>query len=227
LPMQADGAGNVTSTMPAGDFCRAAAAILIGGDANTGAGGLSPLTMPLSWPAIETSLGAALTSAALASLGRRFAALVPGSPKFDGDAPLYVVRPFIRVKGHAGCAAKLVWAGPSDPFRILPWWDGDGPATIIALPDPANFKKMKPNVTFQVPPVLASLLRGDPKKTLSDGPSGSSIGVMWLCSFSIPIITICAFLVLGIFLSLFDLFFFWMAFIKICIPIPFPKPAPK
>jgi hypothetical protein len=82
---------------------------------------------------------------------------------------------------------------------------------------------MKPNVTFQVPDSLAALLRADPKKTLTDGPSGTGIGIAWLCSFSIPIITICAFLVLGIFLSLFDLFFFWMAFIKICIPIPVPK----
>ena len=40
---------------------------------------------------------------------------------------------------------------------------------------------------------------------------------------SIPIITICAFIVLNIFLSLFDLFFSWMLFIKICLPIPVPK----
>jgi hypothetical protein len=227
LPMQLDSQGNATSTMPAGDFCRAAAAILIGGDPNNGAGGFNPLTMPQSWPAIDAALGTTLTNEALASLNRRFAALVPGSPKFDGDAPLYVVRPFIRVKGHDGCPVKLVWADPSEPFRVLPWWNGDGPATIIPLPDPTDFKKMKPNVSFQVPPTLANLLRGDPKKTLSSGPSGGGVGVMWLCSFSIPIITICAFLAFGIFLSLFDLFFFWMAFVKICIPIPFPKSAPK
>ena len=44
-----------------------------------------------------------------------------------------------------------------------------------------------------------------------------------VCSFAIPTITICAFIVLNIFLSLFDLIFRWMAFIKICIPIPLPK----
>jgi hypothetical protein len=228
LPMQVDGQGNATRTMPAGDFCRTAAAILIGGDANKGAGGFDPLIMPYSWPAIDAALGSALTDEALASLSRRFAALAPGSPKFDGDAPLYIVRPFIRVKGHDGCPVKLVWADPSEPFRILPWWDGDGPATIIPLPDPTDFKKMKPNVAFQVPPTISNLLRGDPKKTLKDGPSGGGgVEIMWLCSFSIPIITICAFFTLNIFLSLFDLFFFWMAFIKICIPIPFPKSAPK
>jgi hypothetical protein len=224
LPMEQDSFGQVTRTMPAGDFCQAAAAILIGGDANAGAGGFNPLTMPLAWPAISAGLGEQLTTQALASLGRRFSTLAPGTPKYDGRAPKYSVRPFIRVKGHDHCPAKLVWANPTELFRVLPWWDGDGPATIIPLPDPRDFKKMKPNVSFQVPDSLAALLRADPKTTLKDGPSGGGgIGVMWLCSFSIPIITICAFLVLGIFLSLFDLIFFWMAFIKICIPIPVPK----
>ena len=224
LPMEQDSFGQITRTMPGGDFCRVAATILIGGDANAGAGGFNPLTMPLAWPAISDDLGNQLTAQALAGLGRRFAALAPGTPKYDGLAPQYSVRPFIRVKGHDSCPAKLVWATvPTEFFRILPWWDGDGPATIIPLPDPRDFKKMKPNVSFQVPDSLAALLRGDPKKTLTNGPSGTGIGISWLCSFSIPIITICAFLVLGIFLSLFDLVFFWMAFIKICIPIPVPK----
>ena len=39
-------------------------------------------------------------------------------------------------------------------------------------------------------------------------------------------ITICAFIVLNIFLGLFDLIFRWMMFIKICIPIPAPPSPP-
>jgi len=52
---------------------------------------------------------------------------------------------------------------------------------------------------------------------------GSSVGIGWICSFSIPVITFCAFIVLNIFLSLFDLIFRWMMFIKICIPYPKAK----
>ena len=151
---------------------------------------------------------------------------MPGRPKYDGAGPLYAVRPFIRVRCHDNCPSRLVWSDYSELFRILPWWDGDGPATKIPLPDPRDFRKMKPNVSFEVPPSLANLLRGKPSDMLKNPPSPSSGGgleIMWICSFSIPIITICAFLVLGIFLSLFDLIFFWMAFIKICIPIPKPK----
>jgi hypothetical protein len=62
----------------------------------------------------------------------------------------------------------------------------------------------------------------DPKKLVSgDGNEGASgIELDWICSFSIPIITLCAFIVLNIFLSLFDLIFRWTMFIKVCIPVP-------
>jgi hypothetical protein len=54
-----------------------------------------------------------------------------------------------------------------------------------------------------------------------EGKSGDApVELGWICSFSIPVITFCAFLVLNIFLSLFDLIFRWMMFIKICVPYP-------
>ena len=61
------------------------------------------------------------------------------------------MRGFLRVAGHDGCPEKLVWSMESERFRILPWWDGDGPAAIITLPDLANIKRIKPSVTFAMP----------------------------------------------------------------------------
>lgn len=223
LPMQRDGQGRVTRAMPAGVFVARAAPILIAGDPNTPPPGEPALTMPLEWPAIGASQGAHLMQLALACLSQRFATISPATPKFDGDGYRYAVRPFIRVKGHDDCPSRLVWSDYSEAFRILPWWDGDGPATKIPLPDPKNFRKMKPNITFEVPPSLANIIRGDPKKLADGEGSTGGLDIFWLCSFSMPIITICAFIVLSIFLSLFDLFLSWMAFIKICIPIPKPK----
>jgi len=49
------------------------------------------------------------------------------------------------------------------------------------------------------------------------------IGIAWLCGFNIPTITFCAFLVLNIFLGMLNIIFSWMAFVKICIPIPIIK----
>jgi hypothetical protein len=40
-----------------------------------------------------------------------------------------------------------------------------------------------------------------------------------MCSFSIPIITICALLVLMIFISLLNIVFWWAPFLKLCFPI--------
>jgi len=116
-----------------------------------------------------------------------------------------------------------VWSDYSERFRILPWWESDGPVTKVALPDIGDLKKIKPSVAFQVPASIANLLRGDMSKLKDGDGSTDGIDIAWLCSFSIPAITLCAFIVLGIFLSMFNLIFGWMAWIKVCIPIPKPK----
>lgn len=215
LPMERDATGRTTRTMPADAWTAAAAPILVAGEVN-----VSGLAMPLEWPALDGVLGERLTGAALACLARRFAALVPAAGKFANDADRYVVRPFLRARCAAGCPPRLVWSDESEPFRILPWWESDGPAARIALPNITDFRKVKPNVAFEVPPNIANLLQGDMKKLKDGEGSTSGLGIAWICSFSLPIITLCAFIVLSIFLSLFDLIFRWMAFIKICIPAP-------
>lgn len=220
LPMARDGNGTVTWAMPADIFVAKAAAILIAGDDN-----LDGLTMPLEWPLIDDVLGPRLTRAAQACLTAQFRNLIAETPKFDRDDRLYMVRPFVRVAGHDHCPPKLVWCnGYSEPFRILPWWDSDAPAARISLPALSKLRHLKPNITFELPPTLAGLLQGDMKKLKDgEGNQGPEFGLGWLCSFSIPIITICAFIVLNIFLSLFDIIFWWMAYLKICIPYPKPK----
>jgi len=218
LPMDVDAFGRTTRTMPAGEFTAQAAPILVAGEANP-----SGLRMPLSWPAIDQNTGAHLTELAMACLPTRFARLAVPAPKFDRLSAQYAVRAFIRVRGHAGCPPHLVWSDYSERFRILPWWESDGPVTKVALPDIGDLKKIKPSVAFQVPASIANLLRGDMSKLKDGDGSTDGIDIAWLCSFSIPAITLCAFIVLGIFLSMFNLIFGWMAWIKVCIPIPKPK----
>ena len=204
------------SSIDAATFVRQAAPVLIGREKNS-----AGHQMPLAWPRVDSGLGAQLTAAALDCLTERHAQLSASPGKFDAAKDEYAVRAFIRLVGHDGCPDHLVWAPAySETFRVVPWWDGDGPGTKISLPDLSQLGKVKPNVTFEMPPALANLLKGDMKK-LKDG-DGSTDGLQlgWLCSFSIPIITLCAFIVLNIFLSLFDLIFQWMIMLKICIPIP-------
>ena len=59
---------------------------------------------------------------------------------------------------------------------------------------------------------LTELQNGD-----LDSP-GLDIGM--ICSFSIPIITICAFILLMIIVQLLNIIFWWLPFFKICLPVP-------
>ena len=178
------------------------------------------VTMPTSWPRIDDQLGQQISAAALDCLTARFAALSVARPKFDRDQDLYAVRGYVRIKGHGDCPETLHWGDYSEDFRILPWWDGDGPAATIKLPDMSQLRKVKPNVQFQLPPALAGLLSGDMKALAKGEDPGKGLEIGWLCSFSLPIITLCAFIVLSIFLGLLNIFLQWMVYVKICIPIP-------
>ena len=136
-----------------------------------------------------------------------------------------MVRAFVRLKPEGTCPAHTEWSAYSEPFVIAPWYEGSGaPPVQIPLPDVTDrdlLRSLKPNVAFELPPALQNLLVGNPKDLLEGKPSGGGgFTIGWICSFSLPIITICAFICLNIFLSLFDLIFRWMFFIKICIPFP-------
>jgi hypothetical protein len=215
LPLTEDIEAGVTSSVSAADFVRKAGPILIGREVNS-----SGFAMPIRWPAVDTDVGGRLTEAALACLSEQYKARVGPPGKFADDNAQYVVRGFMRVAGHEGCPDKLVWSMESEGFRILPWWDGDGPGTSISLPSIGKLKSVKPSVAFSMPPEIANLFKGDLTKVADGDAKEDTSGIAWLCSFSIPFITICAFICLNIFLGLFDLIFRWMMWIKICIPIP-------
>lgn len=220
LPL-ADAAGKpIEGTTPAGEFLRAATAILLDGDTPA-----DPPTMPLGWPALDTDTAGRLAQALHACLLRRFEALSGQAGRYDEQDAHYVLRAFVRLKPDGPCPARTVWSAYSPRFVIAPWYEGSGaPPTQVAMPDPtdkATLRKLKPNVAFAVPASMQHLLSGDPLDMLEGKkPAGEGLGLGWICGFNIPIITICAFIVLNIFLSLFDLFLRWMMFIKICIPFP-------
>jgi hypothetical protein len=205
-------------TIKAGDFLHNAVAML---DTDTAA---SSLEMPATWPAQNATAWAALATAMSNAMRARFIAVKGRPGRFDEPGARYVLRAFLRLKAEGPCPGRTLWSAYSEPFVIAPWYEAGGTPTQIALPDLIGdrklLKSLKPNVSFILPPSLQNLLAGNGKDML-DGKKGngnSSIG--WICSFSIPIITLCAFIVLNIFLSLFDLFFGWMMSIKICIPFP-------
>jgi hypothetical protein len=209
-------------SVKAGDFLKAASAVLLERDLS-GAG--ASQRMPVEWPAMSATQASTLGKLVIGTMQTRLAQVGGGQGRFGEEGRRYRLRAFVRVKQDDRCPPETVWSEYSEPFTIAPWYDNNGASPVqIALPDVTDkgfLKRLKPNVAFAMPEGLFNLLQGDAKQ-LSEGKgsTGPKLGIRWLCSFSIPLITICAFIVLNIFLQLFNLIFQWLLYIKICIPIP-------
>jgi hypothetical protein len=183
------------------------------------------ISLPTGWPRPGNELAAQIAAAAKRNLEAAITAGLPNEQRFDRAEAAYCLHAFMRVRSPDGCPPHLQWSEPSEPFTIVPWWQsGGGPLHTIALPDidSDTVKKIVPNVAFAVPPGLAALLRKNSLKGFLEGSVDRSNGggIQWICSFSIPIITICAFIVLNIFLTLLHIVFQWLFYIKVCLPYP-------
>lgn len=135
---------------------------------------------------------------------------------------------------------------PTRPFQMASFFDPDAPARPIriALPidtSPAGLRKFDKNTAFMISDMLCGQIDRLKGMTLGDlvlsvlpfpfhkslsvpegGPctSGGGLEFGMICSLSIPIITICALLLLMIIVSLLDFVFRWMPFFLICFPLP-------
>ncbi|MET1254237.1 hypothetical protein [Aliikangiella maris] len=189
---------------------------------------LSAAFTPLQWPQFNTLQQQSLVNAIYATMSHRWQRVAPGETRYAGNNE-YRLYAFIRVAGQSGCPVNTIWSAPTHRFKIVPWYEShDGVApTQIELPDinTQTLKKLKPNVAFKVPESIQKFMDTINLNDILDGKKneGSGIGFGMICGFSIPLITICAFIVLQIFLVLLNLLFWWLPFIKICIPFPKPK----
>ncbi|MDM0011741.1 hypothetical protein QTH87_04750 [Variovorax sp. J22P168] len=185
----------------------------------------APLEMPERWPALDEARTRALAQAMHSAMQARAATLMPQSGRYDEPGARYQVRAFVRIKAEGACPVRIVWSQESEPFVIAPWYESADarPPVQIPLPDASDrhmLRQLKPNVAFVVPPSMQNLLSGKAKDLMEGKASTGSLGISWICGFNIPVITICAFIVLNIFLTLFNLIFGWLFFIKICVPFP-------
>jgi hypothetical protein len=215
-----------TTTQPMGSFYQSAKTVLLDYNPYPNNSGTPPgLVMPAAWDSLNDSDQSALISAVSAALAPKSQNLLAPQGRFQDSNRLYKLRMFFRIKGEtAGCPPQLVWSQYSDAFRIAAWHESsDRVHPPIPLPDPTSafLKAAKPNCSFQVPANLMSAMQGTSMSGLMSGSGGGpSLKLDWICGFNIPLITICAFIVLNIFLSLLNIIFFWLPFIKICIPFP-------
>ena len=200
--------------------------------------GPSPIApLPPTWLETSTTPGS-LAYLALAALKEAGAPLtlpteLSGMIKADPAEPVagyapdtYIIR---TVFEHDPCVPVL--SGPSRPFQLARALDGDAPARKIriALPDISNLRQFQRGVAIEMPPSLRRVLDRVTPAMLQGKGLGVDPGVElgMICSFSIQIMWVLSFMVMFLFAISFNIIFWWLAFIKICFPIPVPSQPKK
>jgi hypothetical protein len=152
---------------------------------------------------------------------------------------------------NCGPLAPTLVSDMSEPFQIAAFFDPDAPARPIriAMPmdiSPGGLRKFAKNTGFVISDMLQCQIEklggmslGDLVRSVlpwplhkdlpADSAACASGGVSFgmICSLSIPIITICALILLMIIVSLLDIIFRWIPFFILCLPLPGLKARPK
>lgn len=162
----------------------------------------------------------------------------------DTGAARYVIR-FVHQRCDCGPLHPPLISDPSEVFELAGFFDPEAPMRPIriALPfdtSPGGLRKFGKNSAF----IMSDLLCGQMKRVRrlgfgdlvlsvlpwpfhkdldlsASGPcndAGRNFGT--ICSLSIPIITIVAFILLIVIATLLDLIFRWLPFLISCFPVP-------
>lgn len=171
--------------------------------------------------------GAGTGSGAGAASGTVQTAAPAQVPKLDArPQTAYVLRCVFQRPRCAPLHPDVV-SSPTVPFTIAPYFDFDAPSRPVRIGMPvdtsiAGLRKFNKNVAFLISDQLRKQMsRATDLKGMMDGKLADEqpfdLGV--ICSFSIPIITICALLLLLIIVSLLNIVFWWLPLFRICLPI--------
>ncbi len=150
-------------------------------------------------------------------------------PKVDVRAGTRYLLRCVYERPH--CDPPQVVSLPSPPFTLAAYFDPDAPARTIHIPLPtdvsiAALRRFKKGVTFMLSDAMrkkANSIVGKEKDLLKESQPDieeSNGEVAFVCSFSIQIIFIVAFFLLLIFVFVLNFVFWWLAFFKICLPVP-------
>jgi hypothetical protein len=161
-----------------------------------------------------------------------------------GDTGLFRIR-FVHLNADCGPLHPPTLSEPTETFELAAFFDPDAPARPIRISMPmdtsaAGLRKHSRGTAF----VLSNMLCGQVQRAkglglidlirhvlpwplhkeldLGDGggckDGGVDIGM--ICSLSIPIVTICALILLLIIVTLLDFIFRWLPWLIFCFPVP-------
>jgi len=160
------------------------------------------------------------------------------------DQGWFTVR-FVYLNADCGPLHPPLLSAPTQRFQLAGFFDPDAPARPIriTLPrdtSPAGLRRHSRGTAFVISDLLCgqiqrakgmglgdlvrSVLPWPLHKDLDQGAAGvckgGGLDIGMICSLSIPIITICALILLMIMVSLLDLIFRWLPYLIICFPVP-------
>ncbi len=186
---------------------------------------------------VEDPTGAPLFLALQAALQARDAVAVTGvgpvvtttlaatAPAAPAGEPMYAVR-CVYSRPHCRPAERQLLSPLSRPFRFAAFHEPDAPGRPVRIPlpvdtSPAGLRRFPKNVSVVLSTELRKQMQLVSEETLQDGslnaPRPVDFGL--LCQLSIPIITICALILLMIIVQLLNIVFFWVPLFKVCLPV--------
>lgn len=152
------------------------------------------------------------------------------APKIDTSAgAVYAVRCVYDRPNCLRPSNKQVVSELSQAFQLASFFDPEAPArpVRIALPIDTSIAGLR-NFPREVSILVSNKLRQQIERvqgvSLEDLDGGDlndeqSFDLGMICSLSIPIITICALILLMIIVQLLNIVFWWLPFFKICFPL--------
>jgi len=174
---------------------------------------------PLDLTTLRTRVNAALQSRPDTKPGL---IKVPKLGQQAGD--LYVLR-YVYERPQCDPAQQYV-SQPTEPFELAPFFDPEAPGRPIRIALPVDvsiggLRKFPRNVAFMMSSELRNKVNSINKGMLKGDPPGAdgTFNLGHICSFSIPIITLIAFILLMIIAILLNIIFWWLPLLKICFPL--------
>jgi hypothetical protein len=170
---------------------------------------------------------------------------VQARPQLDTRPAWFAIR-CVYERPNCGPFEPPVVSEPTRPFQLAGFFDPEAPVRAVRIPlpadiSPAGLRKFPKGTTLMISDMLCGQLKKIRKLTLGDlvlsvlpwpfhkdlpnpgatgvcrGGDGDSFGMF--CSLSIPIVTLCALIILIILVLLFDIFFRWFPLLFFCFPI--------
>ncbi|MCD9460625.1 hypothetical protein [Marinibactrum halimedae] len=151
-------------------------------------------------------------------------------PKFGQRAEdVFEVVPFVRALNDGG-KEQIYWAereARSLAFRVAAPFDPEASRpSLIQMPSLRDLKRgLAKGASFLTPGDTFDMVNSLNTKDgigpdLVKDTQNAGLGLQWICSFSLPVVTLVAMILLMIMVMILNIVFFWLPWVRVCLPFP-------